>query len=75
MIRISYSKKYSQSSTNNYLSILTLWMSPGLLKSSKQKQKLYNKFLKHKTYRHETNYKTYKNIFAKIKKGFKESSL
>ena len=47
-------------------SLLSPWMSRGLLKSSKQKQKLYNKFLKHKTY---TNYKTYKNLFEKSYKG------
>ena len=47
-------------------------MSRGLLKSSKQKQRLYNKFLKHRTYTNETNYKTYKNLFEKIKKVSKK---
>ena len=47
-------------------------MSRGLLKSSKQKQKLYNKFLKHKTYTNETNYKTCKNLFEKIQKASKK---
>ena len=42
-------------------------MSKGLLKSSKTKQKLCNKFLKHKTYQNEINYKTYKNLFENLK--------
>ena len=53
-------------------SLLSPWMSRGLLKSSKQKQRLYNKFLKHRTYTNETNYKTYKNLFEKIKKVSKK---
>ena len=36
-------------------SLLSPWMSRGLLKSLKQKQKLYNRFLKHRTYTNETN--------------------
>ena len=44
------------------------WMSKGLKKSSKLKQKLYIKFLKNKTTQNETIYKNYKNLFEKIKK-------
>ena len=39
----------------------------GLLKSSKRKQKLYNKFLKHRTYKNENIYKTYKSLFETLK--------
>ena len=38
-----------------------------LMKSSKQKQKLYTKFLKHRTFANEKNYKNYKNLFEKLK--------
>ena len=36
----------------------TLWMTRGILKSSKTSQRLYVKFLKSKTYEHETSIKT-----------------
>ena len=42
------------------------WITKGIMKSSKQKQKLYNKFLKNRTFFNETNYKYYKNLFEKI---------
>ena len=42
-------------------------MTKGLLKSSKKKQKLYDKFLKKKTFSNEKIYKTYKNLFEIIK--------
>ena len=48
-------------------SLLSPWMSKALLKSSKTKHKLYNKFLKNKTYRNESTYKIYKNLFEKLK--------
>ena len=38
-----------------------------LLKSYKKKQKLYTKYLKNKTFANEQKYKTYKNIFEKVK--------
>ena len=53
-------------------SLLSPWMTKGLIKSSKQKQKLYEKYLKRKTYTNETNYKTYKNLFEKIKNKLKK---
>ncbi|XP_065658504.1 uncharacterized protein LOC136083020 [Hydra vulgaris] len=52
--------------------VLTPWMSNGLLKSSKRKQKLYDKYLKKKTYKNEMTYKNYKNIFEKIKRNSKK---
>ena len=48
-------------------SFLSPWITKGILKSSKRKKKLYEKFLKNKTYSNEINYKTYKNVFKTIK--------
>ena len=48
-------------------SLLSPWITKGLIKSSKQKQKLYIKFLKHPTYHKELTYKNYKNLYEKIK--------
>ena len=42
------------------------WMTEGLKKSSKRKQKLYNKFLKNRTEHNKTNYKTYKQLFERL---------
>ena len=41
----------------------TPWMTKGMKKSSKQKQRLYIKYLKCKTETSETRYKNYKNLF------------
>ena len=46
-------------------------MTRGLLKSSKKKQRLYDKFLKRKTFENETRYKAYKNVFESTKKKSK----
>ena len=45
------------------------WISKGLKKSSKKKQRLYIKFLKAKTPEDEFKYKTYKSLFEKLKKS------
>ena len=39
----------------------------GIAKSSKQKQKLYEKFSKHRPLINEANYKAYKNLFETMK--------
>ena len=44
------------------------WISKGLKKSSKTKQRLYIKFLETKTPEDESKYKNYKSLFEKIKK-------
>ena len=44
----------------------TPWMSRGLKKSSKQKQKLYIKYLKEKNDETLRSYKGYKNLFEKL---------
>ena len=47
------------------------WKTKGILKSSKAKQRLYDKFLKSKTYEHEISYKTYRKLFESIKQRAK----
>ena len=54
-------------------SFLSPWITKGILKSSKRKKRLYEKFLKNKTYSNEINYKTYKNLFETIKFKSKKS--
>ena len=49
------------------------WMTPGLLKSSKRKQKLYDKYLRNKTFKNEKEYFAYKRIFEKIRKKAKKN--
>ena len=44
-------------------SLLNPWFTKGILKSSKRKQKLYNKFLKKRNDTNESEYKSYKNMF------------
>ena len=51
----------------------TPWITKGLQKSSKRKQRLYEKFLKRGTIENENHYKTYKNLFEKIKKNAKKN--
>ena len=47
--------------------IFSPWITNGIAKSSRQKQKLYDKFLKNRTRENEIRYKTYKNLFESIK--------
>lgn len=49
------------------------WITKGLKKSSKTKQKLYIKFLKTKKPENETNYKNYKNLYEKLRKKSKKN--
>ena len=49
------------------------WISKGLKKSSKTKQRLYIKFLKTKTLEDESKYKNYKNLFEKLRKKAKQA--
>ena len=46
----------------------TPWMSKAMRKSSKQKQKLYIKFLKNSNPEDELIYKNYKIFFEKLRK-------
>ena len=51
--------------------VLNKWMTSGLLKSSRKKQKLYKKFLNHKTIENENKYKRYAKEFNKLKEKAK----
>ena len=51
--------------------LLSPWITKGIKKSSKRKQKLYEKFLKKKSPNNEKEYKDYKQLFEKIKKDSK----
>ena len=48
------------------------WITKGIFKSSKRKQKLYEKFRKHRTRETELAYKSYKNLFESLKKKAKK---
>ena len=47
-------------------------MTKDLLKLSKRKQKLHQKFLKKRTLRNESIYKAYKSLFESLKKKSKK---
>ena len=47
--------------------LLSPWITRGIIKSSKRKQKLYIKFLKNKSYANEERYKQYKRLLKKSK--------
>ena len=53
--------------------LLSPWLTKGLRKSSKRKQKLYKKFLKKRNLANEMAYKSCKNLFEKFKKNSKHS--
>ena len=48
------------------------WITSGIKKSSKRKQRLYDKFLKTRNQKSELEYKNYKNLFETIKKRSKK---
>ena len=50
----------------------TPWITKAIGKSSKKKQKLYEKFLKNRTPKNEETYETYKNLFETIKRRSKK---
>ena len=49
-------------------SLCSPWITKGIAKSSKTKQKLYKKYLKRRTNETETAYKLYKNLFESIRR-------
>ena len=49
-------------------SLCSPWITKGIAKSSKTKQKLYKKYLKRRTNETETACKLYKNLFESIKR-------
>ena len=48
--------------------LISPWITKGIMKSCKQKQKLYNKFLKLRAKENDKIYKAYKNLFEAIRK-------
>ena len=48
------------------------WITAGIKKSSKQKQRLYTKFLKNRNQKNETQYKNYKKLFESTKRHSKK---
>ena len=48
------------------------WITKCIAKSSKKKQRHYEKFLKNRTPKNEETYKTYKNLFETVKKRSKK---
>ena len=54
-------------------SLQSHWITKGIPKSSKRKQKLYEKYLKRRTNDTETAYKLYKNLFESIKRRAKQN--
>ena len=49
------------------------WITNGIKKSSKKKQRLYQKFLKTRTEKNESEYKNYKKLFKSVNKRSKNS--
>ena len=49
------------------------WMTKGLLKSSKRKQKVYENFSKKITSRNESIYEAYESLFESLKKKSKKN--
>ena len=49
------------------------WMTKGLLKSSKRKQKLFEKFVKKRSPRNENIHKAYESLFESLKKKSKRN--
>lgn len=47
--------------------LLSPWITKGIARSSKRKQRLYNKFLKNRTAENLAIYKNYKNLFESVK--------
>ena len=51
------------------------WITLGIRKSSKRKQRLHEKFLKTRTAKSEAEYKKYKNMFETIKRNLEETTI
>ena len=65
----SFPKKVIEIKTKN---LLSPWITKGIKKSPKRKQKLYEKCLKKKSPKNENEYKDCEQLFAKIKKDSKK---
>ena len=51
----------------------TPWITRGMARSSKRKQKLYEKFLKNHTSENKMNYKNYRRLFESVKRKSKRN--
>ena len=68
-----YNKSFLKSEVKvKFKSDQSPWITKGIAKSSKKKQRLYEKFLKNRTPKNEETYKTYKNLFETIKRRSKK---
>ena len=68
-----YDKSFPKSEVKvKFKSDQSPWITKGIAKSSKKKQRLYEKFLKNRTPKNEETYKTYKNLFETIKRRSKK---
>ena len=54
-------------------SIHSPWITKGIARSSKRKQKLYEKYLKRRTSESEAAWRSYKNLFESIKRRSKQN--
>ena len=57
----------------NSKTLLSPWITCGILKSSKRKQRLYEKFLKNRNSANKENYKTFARLFESIKQISKKN--
>ncbi|XP_065650433.1 MATH and LRR domain-containing protein PFE0570w-like [Hydra vulgaris] len=48
------------------------WITAGIIKSSQKKKRLYEKFIKKRTYKNETKYENYKRLFETVIKDSKK---
>ena len=58
----------------NKKQLTSRWITRGLKKSSKRKQRLYDKLLKRRNGKNEKAYKMYKSLFEKLKLQSKNST-
>ena len=65
-----FPKKKIQIKSKN---ITSPWITKGIVKSSKRKQKLYDKYLKRKTPQNDLIYKNYRRLFETIKRKSKRN--
>ena len=73
---VLYDKYFSKQNIGmNKEDLKNPWVTRGIKKSSKRKQKLYVKFLNKRNSKNELEYRKYKKLFAPIKKGPKKELL
>ena len=71
---VLYDKYFPKQNIRIYIKDLqSPWLTRGIKKSSKRKQKLYIKFLKNRNSKNELEYKNYKKLFESIKKHAKKN--